>query len=63
MSEFGSGESIIQRIYMFFPIFLLVVRGEVCKLGSPENPWVVKDRAVEQIIVRGWWFLMKTGFE
>ena len=48
---------------MVFPIFLLLVGEEVCNLRSPENPLVVKDRAVEQIIMRGWWFLMKTGFE
>ena len=53
----------VMCIYIFFPLFLLLVRGEVCNLRSPENPWVVKDRAVEQIIMRGWWFLMKTGFE
>ena len=46
-----------------FPIFLLLVGEGICNLRSSQNPWVVKDGAVEQIIVRGWWFLMKTGFE
>ena len=46
-----------------FPVFLPLVSEEICNLGSSQNPWVVKDRAVEQIVMRERWFLMKTGFE
>ena len=63
MSEVCSGESIVQRIYMMVPVLLSFVGEGVCNLGSSQNPWVVKDGAVEQIVVRGRRFLMKTGFE
>ena len=63
MSEFCPGESIVKRVYVMFPVFLLLVGEGICNLGSSQNPWVVKDGAVEQIVMRGWWFLMKTGFE
>ena len=48
---------------MIFPVFLLLVGEGICNLGSSQNPWVVKDGAVEQVVMHGWWFLMKTGFE
>ena len=63
MSEICSGESIVQRINMMIPILLLFISEEVCNLGSSQYPWVVKDGTVEQIVVRGRRFLMKTGFE
>ena len=63
MSEFSPGESVVQRVYVIVPVFLPLVSEGVCYLGSSQNPWVVKDWAVEQIVMRGWWFLMKTGFE
>ena len=63
MSELCPGESVIQRVYVMFPVFLPLVSEGVCNLWSSQNPWVVKDWAVEQIVMRGWWFLMKTGFE
>ena len=63
MSEFSPGESVVQRIYVMFPVFLPLVSEEICNLGSSQIPWVVKDRAVEQIVMRERWFLMKTGFE
>ena len=63
MSEFSPGESVVQRIYVVVPVFLPLVSEGVCNLGSSQNLWVVKDWAVEQTVMRGWWFLMKTGFE
>ena len=45
------------------PILLPFVSEVVCNLRSSHDPWVVKDRTVEQIIMRERWFLMKTGFE
>ena len=52
MSKFGSGESIVLRINMAFLIDFPLV-GEPL---VPENTWVVEERAVEQIIMRGWRF-------
>ena len=63
MSEICPGESVIQRVDVMVPVLLPFVSEVVCNLGSSQNPWVVKDRAVEQIIMRERWFLMKTGFE
>ena len=48
---------------MMVPILLSLVGEGVCNLGSSQNPWVVKDGAVEQIVVFERIFLMKTGFE
>ena len=62
MSEFCSGESIVQRIYVMVPVLLSLVGKGVCNLGSSQNPWVVKDGAVEQIVVSGRKFRSKTNF-
>ena len=48
---------------MMVPILLLAVGEEVCNLGSFQYPWVVKNRTVEQIVVRGRRSLMKPGFK
>ena len=48
---------------MLFPVLLLLVGEGVCNLGSSQNSWVVKDGTVEQVIVCGWRFLMKTGLK
>ena len=63
MSKFGSGESIVLRINMAFLIDFPLVCEIVRNLWFPENPWVVEDWAVEQVVIRGWIFLMKTCFE
>ena len=62
MSEFDPGESIVLRINMDFLIDFPLVCEIVRNLWFPENPWVVEERAVEHIIMRGWRFLMKTFF-
>ena len=53
MSEFVPGESIVLRINMAFLIDFPLVCEIVRNLWFPENPWVVEERAVEQIIMRG----------
>ena len=45
------------------PVLLPFVSEVVCNLRSSHDPWVVEDRAVEQIIMRERWFLVKTSFE
>ena len=45
------------------PILLPFVSEVVCNLGSSHDPWVVKDRTVEQIIVRKRRFLVKASLE
>ena len=48
---------------MMVPVLLSLVGEGVCNLRSSQNPWVIEDGAVEQIVVRGRRFLMKTGFK
>ena len=44
-------------------VLLSLVGEGVCNLGSSQYPWIVKDGTVEQIVVCGRRFLMKTGFK
>ena len=46
---------------MMVPILLLAICEEVCNLGSFQNPWVVKDGTVEQIVVRGRSVVLKSA--
>ena len=36
---------------------------KVCNLWFPGNPWVEEKRAVEQIVMCGWRFLVKASFK
>ena len=48
---------------MAFLVNFTLVCEKVRNLWFPENPWVEEERAVEQIVMRGWRFLVKTCFE
>ena len=63
MSEFGPGESIVLGVDVSYSIYFPLVGEEVSNLWLPKNPWVEKERTVEQIVMRGWKFLMETCFE
>ena len=63
MSEIVPGESIVKRINVAILNNLTLVCEKVCNLWFPENPWVEEKRAVEQIVMRGWRFLVETSFE
>ena len=63
MSEIVPGESIVQRINVAILVNFTLVCEKVCNLWFPENPWVKEERAVEQIVMRGWRFLVETCFK
>ena len=63
MSELGPGESIVLRVDVSFSIDLPLVGEIVSNFWLPENPWFEKDRTMEQIVMRGWRFLVETCFE
>ena len=63
MSEIVPGESIVQRINVAILVNFTLVCEKVCNLWLPENPWVEEKRAVEQIVMRGWRFLVEACFE
>ena len=48
---------------MAFLINFTLLCDKVCNLWFPENPWVEEKRAVEQIVMCGWRFLVKACFE
>ena len=48
---------------MFLLINSQLVSREVFNHWFPENPWVEKERAVEQAVVRDWWPVMEAGLK
>ena len=63
MSDFVPEKSIVLRIDEAFLVSFPLVCEIVCNLWFPKNPWVEKERTMEQIIMCGWRFLVKTCFK
>ena len=58
---------LVEPIVMWVKVFLLVNSPFVCREvfnhWFPENPWVEKERTVEQVVVRVWWPVVETGYK
>ena len=63
MSKVVPGESVIQRVNVAVLVNFPLVCEKVCNFWFPKNPWVEKERTMEQVVMWGWRFLVETCFE